>query len=63
MNAVFDACDLAGAIFINSNLENADFRTASNFIIDPTDNKIKNARFSPNNIEGLLTKFKIKLSH
>lgn len=60
-NSVFDNCDLTRATFSNTILENVDFRTAYNFEIDPEFNRIKKARFSNENILGLLTKYDIKI--
>ena len=57
--AVFKDCDLAGAVFENTKLEGADFRSAVNFSIDPTTNRLKKAKFSTQNIAGLLDKFQI----
>jgi uncharacterized protein YjbI with pentapeptide repeats len=60
-NAVFENCDLKNAVFDQTNLENSDFRTAFNFIIQPNQNKLKNAKFNRDSIEGLLTEFKITI--
>lgn len=60
-NAVFHRCDLQKAVFENTNLEGADFRTAYNFSIDPTTNRVQKARFSGQNIAGLLHRFGIKI--
>ncbi len=58
-NAVFSNCDLNKAVFENTQLENADFRTAFNFSINPEINNLKKAKFSTQNIAGLLDKYKI----
>lgn len=55
--SVFENCDLARAIFENTNLEKADLRTAINYSIDPTSNKIKKAKFSASGLPGLLHKY------
>ncbi|MGQ1787452.1 MULTISPECIES: pentapeptide repeat-containing protein [unclassified Saccharicrinis] len=55
----FHNCDLSGAIFQRSNLEKADFRTATNFSINPEQNSIRNARFSVPGLVGLLHKYHI----
>jgi hypothetical protein len=47
------------AIFSQTNLEKADFTTAFNYQIDPEQNRMKKARFSPEGIAGLLVKYKI----
>ena len=57
--ATFDGCDLAGAIFDRSNLEKADFRTARNYRIDPENNRLKKAKFSPLGLAGLLGKYDV----
>ena len=44
-------------IFSNTNLEKADFTSAYHFIIDPRTNRVKNARFSQNGLEGLIACF------
>ncbi len=48
----FVACDLRGA----------DFRTARNYIIDPTSNRLAGAKFSLPGVFGLLSGFGIELS-
>ena len=58
---MFDNCDLARAIFANSILEKADFRTSYNFSIDPEINKIKKAKFSLTTVSGLLGKYDIEI--
>lgn len=55
----FDNCDLSGAHFENTNLQKADFRSAFNFTIDPELNRIKKAKFSRLDLEGLLHKYDI----
>ena len=58
-NVIFDDCDLAQAIFVNTVLERADFRTAYNYSIDPENNRLKKAKFSILGISGLLDKYDI----
>ena len=60
-SSIFDNCDLLNAVFKNTNLENTDLRNSFNFIIDPEYNKIKGAKFSLESVEGLLTKYHIKI--
>ncbi|AXT55006.1 pentapeptide repeat-containing protein [Aquimarina sp. AD1] len=55
--SVFNNCDLSTAIFDQTNAEKVDFRTAINFDIDPTNNRLKKATFSKDNMKGLLKKF------
>ncbi|AGY53907.1 Pentapeptide Repeat-Containing Protein [Bacteroidales bacterium CF] len=61
--SVFENCNLSGSIFDNTNLEMADFMSAYNFSIDPEQNKIKKARFSRQNIEGLLNKYNLLIDN
>lgn len=58
-SSIFDNCDLKRTIFEKTNLEKSDFRTAINFDLNPSENRLKEARFSRNTIEGLLTVYKI----
>ena len=58
---IFDNCDLKNAIFNRTKLEKANFSSAFNFDINPTDNFIKKAIFSKENIIGLLKSFDISL--
>ncbi len=55
------ACDLANALFDNTNLGKADLSTAFNFSINPNQNKLKGTQFSRDNITGLLDVFQIKI--
>lgn len=59
--AVFDDCDLSGALFDHTRLEKADFRTAIHYQIDPENNSLKGARFSPEGLAGLLQKYQIRI--
>ena len=60
--AVFDDCDLAGALFDQTNVSKADFRSAFNFVIHPSINQIKKAKFSQDGLAGLLQGFDIQIS-
>ena len=60
-SANFSNCNLSGAIFDRTNLEKADFRTAVAFSIHPLTNKIKKARFSSDNLMGVLNCFDITI--
>ena len=57
----FNNCDLQRAIFRLTNLEKADFRTAYNFSIDPEWNKLTKAKFSLQNVAGLLAKYDVEI--
>ncbi len=61
-NAAFLNCDLQRAVFDNSILEGADFRTAYHFSINPQNNRIKKAKFSHNNIAGLLDTYQLSIT-
>jgi uncharacterized protein YjbI with pentapeptide repeats len=58
-NSVFKNCDFRKAAFENTLLEKADLRTSFNFSINPETNKISKAKFSKQNIIGLLDNYKI----
>jgi uncharacterized protein YjbI with pentapeptide repeats len=58
-HARFEGCDLNNAIFEKTNLEHADLSAATNFKIDPEQNRLTKARFSINGVVGLLGKYDI----
>jgi len=60
-NAKFDDCDLARTLFTDTNLQGADFRTAYNYTIDPSENIIKQAKFSLIGLPGLLRQYDINI--
>ncbi|MFD1551393.1 pentapeptide repeat-containing protein [Putridiphycobacter roseus] len=60
--ASFAESDLKMATFDRTNLIETDFRTAINFSIDPTINKMKKAKFASNNLRGLLDTFSLKIT-
>lgn len=57
--SALDEYDLFRATFDRTNIGKANFKTASNFSIDPTKNKVKKALFSTENIRGLLDCFNV----
>ncbi len=57
----FDDCDLDRTTFEKCNLGKSDFSTAYNYTIIPSENNIKNARFSYPEILGLLRHYNIKV--
>ena len=59
--AIFDNCDLDRSFFVQCNLEETDFRTAYHLVLDPSQNKMKNARFSLQGLPGLLTQYGIQI--
>jgi uncharacterized protein YjbI with pentapeptide repeats len=60
--AIFDDCDLAGALFDQTNLCKADFRSALHYRIHPSQNQIKKAKFSQDGLTGLLLGFDITIA-
>ena len=58
-SSLFDNCDLKNTIFDRTNLEKGNFITSVNFSIDPEINKLKGAKFSKDNVMGLLQKYGI----
>lgn len=59
--AVFDECDLSNAVFERCNLSDSDFRTSHNYAINPSENKVKDARFSYPGVLGLLRHLDIEV--
>ncbi|MDZ4752114.1 MAG: pentapeptide repeat-containing protein [Flavobacteriales bacterium] len=57
----FENCNMLKATFVNTILENADLRSAYNFSINPTTNRIKGARFSSSGLAGLLDIFLLNI--
>lgn len=55
----FDSCDLQGCSFEDCDLREADLSTAINLDIDPEKNRLAKARFSTQNLAGLLKKHDI----
>ncbi len=53
-NASFAECDLGAALFDGTVLEGADLRSAVNYSIDPTRNRLRKARFAAEGLSGLL---------
>jgi uncharacterized protein YjbI with pentapeptide repeats len=59
--SVFGHCDFTRAVFENTIMEKADFRTSYSYSIDPARNRIKRAKFSLDQISGLLDKYDIEI--
>jgi uncharacterized protein YjbI with pentapeptide repeats len=59
--AAFVDSDLSGARFVRTRLSGADFRSARNYRIDPTANRLAGARFSLPEAISLLGAFDIVL--
>lgn len=55
----FTDSNLAGSKFVSANLEKAVFVGAKNYYIDPTANKLKQAKFSYPEVLALLDKFSV----
>ncbi|MEO8774363.1 MAG: pentapeptide repeat-containing protein [Gelidibacter sp.] len=53
-NALFDNCDFKHAIFEHTILKSVDFSLSENIIFDPENNTITKAKFSKENVLGLL---------
>ena len=60
--SVFNECDLTLSKFEDSNLEKVDFYTSIGYSFNPSKNNIKKARFSKNEVAGLLSDFDIIIS-
>jgi uncharacterized protein YjbI with pentapeptide repeats len=58
----FDGCNLTGSVFQMSNLEKSDFSGAQGYIIDPSNNRMKGAKFSQDGLAGLLLPFGIEIT-
>jgi len=59
---VFDQCNMKNVVFEGTNLESADMATSFNLKIDPERNRIKKARFSKDQLGGLLEKYDIVIT-
>jgi fluoroquinolone resistance protein len=59
--SVFSNCNLAKAVFDNTLLEKADFRSSYNYSINPEVNRVKKAKFSIPGVIGLLDKYDIEI--
>ena len=53
----------AQAVFAYTNLEKADLLNSINIVLDPENNKIKEAKFSLASLPGLLGKYEIKVEN
>ena len=62
IGALFKHCNLELARFEGNNLMQADFSSSYNLELNPEDNKIKKARFSLQNLPGLLTKYDLVIN-
>ena len=59
---VFDECVLTRTVFHDTVLLEADFRTASGFVIDPEANRLRGAKFALAGLPGLLEKYEVVVS-
>lgn len=55
------SCNLLNAKFERTNLQGADLTASTNFTIDPEQNQVSKATFSLSELEGLLTRYNIKI--
>ena len=53
--------DLLRDVCINTNLQKSDLRTAYNFSINLERNRLKKAKFSLQNVAGLLVKYGVEI--
>lgn len=60
-NGLFDNCDFKHAIFEKTNLKNSDLSSSENFVINPENNTITRAKFSKENVLGLLYHYQISI--
>lgn len=60
--SIFDSCDLTLSKFESTNLEKVDFSSSTGIGLNPSKNNIKKARFSRNELAGLLIDFDILIS-
>lgn len=60
-NIILDKCDLLSATFDHTNLERANLTEATNYSIDPENNRIQGARFSLGSVVGLLDRYNITI--
>ena len=59
--SVFKDCDMTRSIFLKTNLEEADFSTAYNYLINPNENRMKKAKFALQGLPGLLAVYGIEV--
>jgi fluoroquinolone resistance protein len=60
-SSVFEECNLMETVFNRTDLTSVNFTTAYNYILDPELNVLKKAIFAMTGLEGLLTKYGIKV--
>jgi uncharacterized protein YjbI with pentapeptide repeats len=58
-SSVFEQCNLANTIFDGTVLEKVDFSSSFNYVIDPSNNKLSQARFASTGLKGLLHNYDI----
>ena len=54
-------CRLRDVVFDRTDLRDADFRGATDWIIDPAENRLHGARFDANDLTGLVQSLGIQL--
>ena len=60
-NSTFKNTDLTNSVFARTILKGANFLTAKNYNIDPENNTITKAKFSLQDVVGLLNKYNIEI--
>lgn len=60
-NVSYEGSDLLNALFSNTDLRESSFIGALNYVFNPNDNKIKDAKFSRSQVLNLLLVYKIKI--
>jgi uncharacterized protein YjbI with pentapeptide repeats len=59
--ANFHGANLKNTVFSKTNLVGADFRMATNVLLDPENNKVQKGKFNRDNVLGLLAKYGLKI--
>lgn len=59
--ASLSGCDLRRSVFIGCNLGGTDFRNTENLVLNPEENTLTGAYFSKDGLEGLLTRYQLKI--
>lgn len=61
-SCTFEGVDLEGALFGQTKLAGADFRTATGWRIRPEENRVKGAKFRRDDLSGLVEGWDLDLS-
>ncbi|TCN68445.1 pentapeptide repeat-containing protein [Acetobacteroides hydrogenigenes] len=60
-NAILDSCNFANTLFVQNNLQQADFRTSTEYSFDLELNRVKGAKFAYPSALGLFSKYGIEI--